>query len=275
MSLHGVARQTLQIVDDGGYTAPSGARVDLGAAIAGAVAGTVLYRPGDLAALMVRRAPGRSRAAITVTSDTTQAAARRLAADHGAVTVVNFASARNPGGGFLGGARAQEEDLCRCSALYPCLLTQPDYYAINRAETSLLYSDHIIHSPAVPFFRLDGRDLLERPFAASVITAPAPNAGQHLRRFPDDHAAIRATLERRAGYLLAVARDQGARCLVLGAWGCGAFGNQPEVVAEVLAGWLDDAQFADGFDHVEHAIWDRGDVGPNLRAFQARFAGRA
>src|SRR5262249_60941792 len=104
-------------------------------------------------------------------------AARRLYEDEGEQNAValNFASARNPGGGFLGGAKAQEEDLARRSALYACLLTQRPYYDANRAERSLLYTDHIIYSPSVPFFRDRALDLVESPFCASIITAPAPN----------------------------------------------------------------------------------------------------
>src|SRR6185312_12808515 len=94
------------------------------------------------------------------------------------VVALNFASAKNPGGGFLGGAKAQEEDLCRCSALYTCQLTQSAYYEVNRATSSMLYTDNIIYSPDVPFFRDDRLQLLDEPFTVSIITAPAPNAGQ-------------------------------------------------------------------------------------------------
>jgi uncharacterized protein (TIGR02452 family) len=67
--------------------------------------------------------------------------------------VLNFASARNVGGGFLNGARAQEEDLARSCGLFRCLETQPEYYEVNRRTASLLYTDHIIYSPRVPWFR--------------------------------------------------------------------------------------------------------------------------
>jgi len=68
---------------------------------------------------------------------------------------LNFASAKNPGGGFLGGAKALEEDMARASALYHCLLRQSEYYTINRAGNSMLCTDHI-YSPLVPFFRIRG-----------------------------------------------------------------------------------------------------------------------
>ncbi len=55
--------------------------------------------------------------------------------------------------------------------VYTCLLTQRSYYERNRAQDSLLYTDYIIYSPKVPFFRADNRDLLEPPYTASIITA--------------------------------------------------------------------------------------------------------
>ena len=98
------------------------------------------------------------------------------------VVALNFASAKNPGGGFLGGAKAQEEDLARSSALYACMRDQRAYYDANRHEPSLLYTDHMIYSPDVPFFRDDRLRFLEDPFLLSILTAPAPNAASNERR---------------------------------------------------------------------------------------------
>ncbi len=118
--------------------------------------------------------------------------------------------------------------------MYPCLLQQPTYYEINRSHASLLYTDHIIYAPKVPWFRTRSRELLESFFLASVITAPAPNAGQALGRDPTAGAKIEEALRRRAGYVLAVARDNGHRSLLLGAWGCGVFRNNPSMVADAF-----------------------------------------
>jgi uncharacterized protein (TIGR02452 family) len=185
------------------------------------------------------------------------------------VLALNFASAKNPGGGFLGGAKAQEEDLARCSALYPCLLAQPDYYTVNRAEPSLLYTDHLIYSPEVPFFRDEGLELLERPFQPSILTAPAPNAGEALRREPDLRPRIREVLQARALKVLQVAAHHGHRTLVLGAWGCGAFRNDPHEAAEAFALAL--AALPGAFERVVFAVYERKGEGPNLRAFRERF----
>jgi uncharacterized protein (TIGR02452 family) len=275
MSLSGVAKQTLEIVDRGSYVAPSGKKVELRAAIDAAVRGTVLYTPDELDSLAIAVPPaieaGPRR--IEVTPETTAAAARRLFEVEGEarVAALNFASAKNPGGGFLGGAKAQEEDLARCSALYTCQITQRAYYDANRAEPSMLYTDHIIYSPDVPFFRDEKLALLEAPFLVSILTAPAPNAGEASRHGRGEGRRVRATLEDRAGKVLAVAAAQGHRCLVLGAWGCGVFRNDPRDVAAIFGHWLGHERFARAFDRVVFAVYDRGAGQPNLRAFEKRF----
>jgi uncharacterized protein (TIGR02452 family) len=275
MFLVDVANETLQIVESGTYTPPAGAPVSIADAVARAVSGTCLHRPGDPLELPD---PGPSAAprAVEVTGETTAAAARRLVEGEGLahVAALNFASGKNAGGGFLRGAKAQEEDLARCSALYTCLVTQPDYYAANRASGTMLYTDHIIYSPGVPFFRDDRLELLPAPFLASMITAPAPNAGEHLARRPGERAEIHAALERRAERVLRVAAVHGHRALVLGAWGCGVFGNDPAEVADVFARLLDAPPFARAFDRVVFGVYDRSRERATLRAFEERFAPR-
>ena len=273
-SLVEVARETLSILEAGGYAAPSGGAVPLRERIEAAVRGTALYRPADLDAPMAEPADGRTgrRPLVEVTPETTARAARRLLEAEGErrVAALNFASARNPGGGFLTGASAQEEDLARCSALYACLRGQDAYYLANRAHPSALYTDHVLYSPEVPFFRDDRLALLEVPFAVSIITAPAPNAGEVLRRDPAALPAVRTTLEARAARVLAVAADRGHRCLVLGAWGCGVFRNDPRHVAGAFDRWLS-GPFAGAFDRVVFAVYDRRPGQPDLRAFEEQF----
>lgn len=270
MSLKGIASETVRIAEQGEYLAPSGRTVSIREAVERSVRGTVLYRPADFERW--EDPPAREGIPrIEVTSEKTGAASRRLVETERAsgVAALNFASARNPGGGFLGGARAQEEDLARCSALYVSLLTQHDYYAINRAETSLLYTDHLIYSPEVPFFRNEQLELLERPFQVSLITAPAPNAGQALRKDPSAGPRIREVLFARALEVLRVAARHGHRTLVLGAWGCGVFQNDPRDAAEAFAAGLN--QLPGAFDRVVFAVYERSGDGPNLRAFRERF----
>jgi uncharacterized protein (TIGR02452 family) len=272
MKLAGVGQETVEITKRGWYEAPSGARVSVADAVERAVRGTVLYRPGDHEALAAPRRVAGGPATVTVTAETTAEAARRLVEREGAphVAALNFASAKNPGGGFLGGARAQEEDLARSGALYACQIAQPDYYAANRAEGSLLYTDHLIYSPAVPFFRDERLALLEHPFAVSILTSPAPNAGEAQRR--GEGAGVHATLRRRAEQVLRVAAHHEHRALVLGAWGCGVFRNDPGMVAGVFAELLATPTFAAAFERVVFAIYDRTPSQTTLRTFTATLA---
>jgi uncharacterized protein (TIGR02452 family) len=274
MSLSEVGKETVEVVKRGEYRAPSGRSVSIAAEVSGAVAGTVLYRPQELELLVESRVGGTGAPQISVTAESTADAAKRLVQDEGVARVValNFASARHAGGGFLGEAKAQEEDLARRSALYECLLSQPVYYGANRAESSLLYTDHIIYSPDVPFFRDQRFEFMEKPFLVSLITAPAPNAGALLPREPKAGPKIRATLESRAAKVLAVAAAKEHRCLVLGAWGCGAFRNDPVVMADIFARHLASPAFAGAFTRVVFAIYSRGPRDSSFPAFQARFS---
>ena len=277
-----LARQALSISQTGKLPLPDGGFLDFSAAQQAAQRGTVLYRPDELARWRetlrqpengFRRSLNRRAAQIEVTPESTQQAAYRLIVKEGVgdVVLLNFASAKNAGGGFLNGAKAQEEDLCRSSGLYLCQLEQPDYYAANRAEKSMLYTDHIIYSPRVPFFRVSGDGLLNECFYPSVITAPAPNAGVFLQREPHGAAALAQTLQRRADYVLAVAKDQAQKNLVLGAWGCGVFRNPPEQVAAAFAQSLRQPEFADCFERIVFAIYDRSPGKAVLQAFTAQF----
>jgi uncharacterized protein (TIGR02452 family) len=275
MSLKEIANKTLQILEQGQYTAPSGKIVEFSEKLHAAVAGTILYTPKQ--ALNLLETPNDDNHAlqttIQVTNETTQMAARRLVQDEKCddLVLLNFASARNPGGGFINGAKAQEEDIARCSGLYPCLLTQPMYYETNRSQSSLLYTDHLIYSPKVPWFRQTNRDLLENDYTASIITAPAPNAGQALRRDADAMPKIEASLKRRTGMVLAVARQHAHRSILLGAWGCGVFRNDPKMVADAFGVWLESRTFRGYFDRVIFAVYDTHKNKKTLSAFQERF----
>ncbi len=271
MSLKRVARENLEICDRGGYVAPSGRHVDLRDAVARAVDGTVLYAPGELDFVVM---PTGASTRVEVTGETTSEAGRRLAVAEAVaqVAALNFASARNPGGGFLTGAKSQEEDLARASALYPCLVTQPDYYDANRAARSFVYTDHVIYSPDVPFFRTERWELVEAPWRLSVVTAPAPNAGEAHRR-GESERHVRAALSRRAALVLRAMAAQGHRAIVLGAWGCGVFRNDPRAVAEAFAEGLDGVARG-AFERVVFAVYERVEGGANRRAFEDVFGAR-
>lgn len=266
-----LARETVEIVAQGHYMTPSGRRADIAEAVQAAKRGTKVYEslsPG-LGALLHPLAD----AEIEVTSESTFAAIRRLRQEARTnIGCLNFASAKNPGGGFLNGAEAQEEALSRASALYDCLLGVPEYYARNRASQSCLYLDIVIATPDVPFFRDDDGLLLEEPLLASVVTAPAPNAGAVMNNEPDRVAEVAPTLRRRAELVLHAAAHAGIEHLVLGAWGCGVFRNDPRMVARTFADLLGPGSpWAVHFKKITFAIFDPSGTGPNLQAFKDQF----
>lgn len=91
-----------------------------------------------------------------------------------------------------------------------------------------LYSNYAIYSPAVPVFRADDGALLEEPYTVAIITSPAVNAG----KLPEArHAEIGAAMWQRILKVLAIGILHGHDSIVLGAWGCGAFGNDGNEIA--------------------------------------------
>jgi uncharacterized protein (TIGR02452 family) len=262
--LRAIASQTVTIVADGQYRSPAGHEVDLAGDIAAAVAGTRMYGPGDLVSVP---APGRVPPAIEVTSETSLQATRRLG---GTVACLVFASAKNPGGGFRTGAQAQEESIARASALHACLESAPEFYSFHRQQHDLRYSDRVIYSPAVPVFRDDKGELLQQPYPVSFLTSAAPNLGAILRDQPGDAPTVPDVLAARAGRVLRIAAARGHRTLVLGAWGCGVFGNDPATVATAFADQL--TQAGTWFDRIVFPVYDRRPGVPAYTAFARTFS---
>jgi uncharacterized protein (TIGR02452 family) len=218
-----IAAETVAIVKSGHYASASGRTVELCEQIDAALAASTLFTPAECAALRPRAetpiAHRNFATTIEVRNETTFAAARRLSADvgEGRVAALNFASAKNPGGGFLGGSQAQEESLARASALVACLERHPEYYAANRRAPSLLYTDHLIVSPAVPVFRDDDDRLLDDPWSVTLITSPAPNAGAIASNEPSSLGQIEPTFRRRIEHVLSAAVLFDQTAIVLGA----------------------------------------------------------
>jgi uncharacterized protein (TIGR02452 family) len=253
-----LAAETVAIVERGGYQTPSVVWVDLAAGVRDAVAGTRMYLPDEPLPAAGADSAG---PLVEVTTESTLAAGRRLGPDTAALV---FASARNPGGGFLSGARAQEEDIARASALYACLSAAPDFYAHHRGQRDLRYSDRVIYSPEVPVFRDDRGALLDSPYHLSMITAAAPNLAAIRTNRPDLAASVPEVVRARALRVLQVASAHGHRRLVLGAWGCGVFGNDPAVVADAFGVAL---RRLNRFDHVVFGVLDRAPAAATYRAF--------
>lgn len=183
-----------------------------------------------------------------------------------AIGVLNFASAKNPGGGFLNGAKAQEESLAVSSTLYPTLIAHEEYYNENRTHRSMMYLDYGIYSPDVVFFRDETFQLTETPVRASVLTLPAVNMGQVLLKGENVQEA-KKVMRRRMKLALGIFAEQKTRHIVLGAYGCGVFRNDPN---EVAIWWKELLKEGMGqyFDSVFYAVLDYSKGQHCIKAFQ-------
>lgn len=256
-----VAKDTLEVLKAKGYNSPDGNYVDISAKLDAAIAGTVLYKE-----LIPYKSISPIVPVVEVSHETTASAAVRLGAmkkTH--VVALNFASARNPGGGFLAGAIAQEEDLCRCSGLYPCIKNKPIFYNENILCDNTFYTDNVIYSPKVPFIRNENLKFLEEPFELSIITAPAPNVRAMGNLSEEQEEELKDIIRHRAIKILQVAETHGHKNIILGAWGCGAFGNSPEMVAKAF---MDALKEVPAFEHVCFAVYDSKSGAPVFEEFK-------
>jgi uncharacterized protein (TIGR02452 family) len=263
-----IANDTIKILEQGFYMNSAGTQVSIGKQLELCKANTKLYTPEELSTLLGLLGLSSLQTRIEVTGETSLEAARRLTSESlEKVICLNFASAKNPGGGFLGGAQAQEESLARSSGLYASLLTQQTFYEFHRKQGNLLYSDHMTYSPAVPVFRSDDGGLLEQPYMLSFITSPAPNAGAIAKNTPHLSKEVHSVLQERAAKVLALAVNLGYKRIILGAWGCGVFRNSPRQVAEVFKGLLEN-QFKNQFLQITFAVFDSSKEKTTLNAFK-------
>jgi uncharacterized protein (TIGR02452 family) len=179
---------------------------------------------------------------------------------------LNFANGTETGGGFLRGATAQEEALCRSSGLYATLIDDPMYEFHRKRDLWAEASDWAILSPNVPVFRDDRGMELDVPWLLSFITCAAPYAPSV------GYPRSGAMLQKRIVRVLSVALAYGYTELILGAWGCGAFGNDLQSTASDFRSALE-GEFAGTFGRVVFAITDWSPERRFLGPFRAVFSG--
>lgn len=271
--LRGIAQQTEEIVAAGRYVSAGGRDVVIAHAVDAARSGTRMFGPAAVRVTL----PEPSSTVVEVTAESSLEAAHRLATrEDTPVAVLNFSSARNPGGGYLNGAQAQEEALCRASALYTCVRSAREFYDHHRAHRDPFYSDRVIHSPAVPVFRDDRGRLLDEAYTVGFLTSAAPNAGVVRRQTPEHAGQLPDALLGRAERVLETAVACGYRRLVLGAWGCGVFQNDPVDVADAFRVQLDGGgRFHGACEHIVFGVLDRTRGAATRSAFERAFADMA
>lgn len=193
------------------------------------------------------------------------------------ILVLNFANSVNPGGGVRYGASAQEEDLCRKSTLLFSLEGREaeGFYEYHREDGNDMASDAIVLTPDVEVIRGRHNGLLGETMVLSVITCAAPDL-RHDSGISAEDDELRDVFCRRINGLLHVAAAYGYRSLVLGAWGCGAFGNDPQVVADMFRKAI--VEFDRGghgvddcFDDICFAVLDHSIEQQNFKAFARDF----
>ncbi|MEE3344238.1 MAG: TIGR02452 family protein [Bacilli bacterium] len=187
---------------------------------------------------------------IRVVQDTSQNAIFKIKTE-GKMAVLNFASYKKPGGGYINGAMAQEEALCHCSNLYQVLSydkLQKEFYEYNNEHLNKgLYDSRIIYSPDIVFYRdntdLDNinKDIDTRKCNVITCAAPNKNAAQNYQHIPD--YAINHIMKDRILSILNVAKHQHIEILILGAFGCGVFGNDITITAKIFKECLTKYQY--------------------------------
>lgn len=226
--------------------------------------------------LSVTRVMGSCYTNISVAETTTLRAAARLSQQYPKVAVLNFANAVTPGGGVAYGDDSQEASLCRCSNLYPCLTKNENFvhfYQYNDGQAPY-YSSRIIYSENIAVIKKENGRPLERYFQVDVITCAAPNVRDE--RAGLKKKKLQKLLEERIRNILMAAELHGVQALVLGAFGCGSFGNEPEMVAEIFQKLLVQGEFAYSFREVVFAIAVKnGRDQRNLQAFREQFGSLA
>lgn len=161
------------------------------------------------------------------------------------VAALNFADALTPGGLVWEGETTQEEDLCRCSNFYPCISQDKvfdDYYGYNRSLENDIYSDRLIYSSDVLFFKDETYWCLSIPVKCDVITCPAPVECSDKQVFIN-----------RIKCIIGAAYNAGVDQLILGKFGCGAFRNDPRLVATAFKEVLNEYKL---FDVVYFPVFD-------------------
>lgn len=270
-----LGQETVRIVQEGSYTAADSSQVEFQDLISDCLEKTALWSPQQLERLTegLDRNP-HCETRFKVFNETTLTTARRMVVEQNLsrTLCLNFASAKKPGGGFLGGSQAQEESLARSSALYDSLLRQQDFYDINRTCGTCLYTDYMIYSPNVPVIRLDDGNLLAKPYPLSILTSPAVNAGAVRKNEPSKAGKILPVMIERINKVLALSLHLGYEHLILGAWGCGVFRNDPVDIAKLFANALkQDERFMNRFKTVTFTVLDGSKTGSIIKPFLAEF----
>ena len=277
-----IAQETINILETGFYQNHQQQTINIQQYLQPAIENSIHYSENDFSRVFshfnkkqVKDNQNQIEIEFEINNETTLNAASRLVNQESfdKVLCLNFASAKNPGGGFLNGSQAQEESLARATGLYPCISQMTEMYEENRYYGSCLYLDDMIYSPQVPVIRDDDDKLLDKPFLISILTVPAVNAGAVRKNGKKQEInKIESTMLQRTEKLLSVAAIHDYKVLVLGAWGCGVFKNNPEDVARYFHYHLTENPLFTGlFEKIVFAVLDNTKDENIIDAFRTKF----
>ncbi|MDR1643925.1 MAG: TIGR02452 family protein [Clostridiales bacterium] len=261
------SKKVLEVFKQGYYYAGA-QRVDVSPLHQATIRGVKLYEPLSFETLALP-SPSTAKAKCKMAALGTVEALQKLRKDGSTFGILNFASARKPGGGFLNGAIAQEECLSQSSNLYQSLLEAPKFYEKNKANVSSIYLDYMIYSKGVVFIRDDTGPFWRTLLTANVLTVPAVNMGQYIAKGIGPVKDAQNAMKSRISKLLRAFAAEGDKRLILGAFGCGVFKNEPALVSSFFKDALEGEGLAHYFDEIYFAI--PGCTSYNFRAFEKIF----
>lgn len=248
---------------------------DMAERTAGAIKSNRIYKEGFISNMRKHK----ENAPIAICAGTTFETAKSYCA-LGRVAVLNFANPHTPGGGVENGAMAQEECLCRSNNLFLCLKSNnifEDYYKYHREMKNYFFSDRLIYTKNITVFKDDGSvpRLMDKNewFYVDVITCSAPFLG---KRKYTNKKALKELFKGRVRNIFEASVDNGVDVLILGAFGCGAFKNPPDVVAEAFYEVIIENEYQKCFKQIVFAIKSTNNEDPfgpcpNILAFENAF----
>ncbi len=277
-----ILRETMKAAEDGCYFVGDH-QVKLAASF-NELKKVKLYTPNQIAQLSEKEIPERNTASVRIVlrnQDTLEAAFelhQRRRETEKPVLVLNFANPRRPGGGIRSKPGTQEEHLCVKTTLLCSLETEEawPFYQANLDCGTQTQTDTILYSPNTVVIRNSDRSLREDPFPIAVMTVSAPIAS---RMEPDELPGLENILRSRIHGMIRTAIEEGYTRLVLGAWGCGNFGNDPELVAKLFRQVLtahktsDGTCFAHYFEDILVAVFDNSAEQMRYQSFARFFSG--
>lgn len=254
-----LAKETLKILEDG-YYFTDGKKVDIRQALRFSKNETRIYNPNSFQSGWKNQRIESPK--LSISEQTTAEAISDYQGTQ--ICALNFASAKSPGGGFKRGAIAQEEDLAIASGLYSSLETKPSYYKEQKEFPSSLHLDLAIYSPNVPFFRNRDWSFKSVPDTASIITCAAPNRIALQENDSKSLPHVEGALQRRIKLIIEIAQSNNINTLILGAWGCGVFGNDPTQISKLFLEGI--REHGKGIPKIHFAVYDPS---PEKKTYQA------